>query len=45
MNLFRHKYCKIKPFSGAISHGASNDPEAYLKPSQTSMREYFCKKC
>ena len=34
---------KKKLFSGAILHGASNEPEAYLEPSQTSMRERFCK--
>ena len=28
-------------FSGAILHGASNEPEAYLEPSQTSTRERF----
>ena len=27
--------------SGAISHGASNEPEAHLEPSQTSTRERF----
>ena len=38
------KYCKIKLFSGAMSHGASNEQEAYLAPSrQTSMRKHFCK--
>ena len=36
------KYCKIKLFSGAISNGVSNEPEAYLDPSQTSTRERFC---
>ena len=30
-------------FSGSISHGASNEPEVYLEPSQMSMREHFCK--
>ena len=30
------KYCKIKLFSGATSHGASNEPDAYLEPSHTS---------
>ena len=42
-NWLWHKHRKIKPFSGAISHGTSNEPEAYLEPSQTSMRECFCK--
>ena len=28
-----YKNCIIKLFSGAISHGASNEPETYLKPS------------
>ena len=28
--------------SGATSHGVSNEPEVYLEPSQTSMREHFC---
>ena len=37
------KYCKIKLFSGAILHGASNEPEAYLEPSQTSVRKRFRK--
>ena len=32
-----------KLFSSAILHGASNEPEVYLEPSQTSMREHFCK--
>ena len=39
----KHKYCKIKLFSGAISHGASNEPETYLEPSQKPTREHFCK--
>ena len=30
-------------FSGAISHGASNEPGAYLDPTQTSTKECFCK--
>ena len=42
VNSLRHKYCKIKLFSGAILHGVSNEPEGYLEPSQTSMREHFC---
>ena len=29
-------------YLGTISHGASNEPEAYLESSQTAM-EYFCK--
>ena len=47
------KYCKlltgndkilqIKLFSGSISHGVSNEPDAYLEPSQTTARECFCK--
>ena len=39
-NWLWHKYCKIKLHSGAILHGASNEPEAYLEPSQTSTREH-----
>ena len=35
MQILHHK--KIKLFSGAISHGLSNEPEAYLEPSQASM--------
>ena len=38
-----HNYCKIKLFSGAISHVASKEPEVYLEPSQTSASERFCK--
>ena len=39
------KFLQNKLFSGAIiSHGASNEPEPYLEPSQTSTRERFCKK-
>ena len=41
-NCLRHKFCKLKLFGGAILHGMSNEPQAYLEPSQTSMREYFC---
>ena len=37
------KYCKIKLLSGALSHDASNESEAYLEPSQTSTMEHFCK--
>ena len=37
------KYCKIKLFIGAISHCVSNESNAYLEPSQTSIRERFCK--
>ena len=37
------KYYKIKLLNGAILHGASNEPEACLEPSQKSMREHFCK--
>ena len=43
-NWLRHKYCKMKPLSGASSHGASNESEAYLEFSQTSTREPFSKK-
>ena len=39
--LVRHKYCKIKLFSGAILHGASNEPKGYLESNQTSTRECF----
>ena len=42
MNWLLHKYFKINLFSGAMSHGASKEPEVYLEPSQTSVRE-FCK--
>ena len=31
----------MKLFSGAISHGVSNEPEVYLELSQTSLRELF----
>ena len=34
-----------KLFSGTILHGASNEPEAYLEPSQTSTRKLFFKNC
>ena len=34
-----YKYYKIKLFSGAILHCASNEPEAYLEASQTSTYE------
>ena len=34
---------KKKLFSGAISHGASRKPEAYLEPSQASARSTFAK--
>ena len=43
-NHFFFNVIKSKLFSGAISYGASNQPEVYLEPSQTSMREHFCKK-
>ena len=33
----------MKLFSGTILHGASNEPEAYLEPSQTLTREVFAK--
>ena len=39
-----HNYCKIKLFSGVIAYVVSNEPEAYLKPSQTSMSERFWEK-
>ena len=32
------KCCKIKLFSSAMSHGVSNEPEAYLEPRQTPTR-------
>ena len=32
---------KKKVFSGAISHGAFNEPDAYLESSQTSKTERF----
>ena len=32
-------YCKIKLFSSAILRGSSNEPEAFLEPSQTSTYE------
>ena len=32
-----------KSFSGAISHGQSNEPETYLEPCQTgNRRKRFC---
>ena len=34
---------KLELFSGAILHGTSKEPDAYLDPSQTSAREHFCK--
>ena len=37
------EYCKILLFSGAISQGASNEPERCLESSQTSTRERFRK--
>ena len=43
-NWLWHKYCKTKLFSGVISQGVSNEPEAYLEPSQTSLREHFLQK-
>ena len=42
--LIKDKYCKVNLFSSAISHGASNELEAYIQPSQKSTRERFCKK-
>ena len=42
-NLLCHKYCKIKLYSGTISHGASNEPETYLEPSHRPRREHFCR--
>ena len=38
---YDNKYCNIKLFSGAISHGVSNESEVYLELSQKSMRELF----
>ena len=40
-NWLWNMYYKIKLFSGTIPHGASDEPRAYFKPSQTSMREHF----
>ena len=37
-NSLWHIYYKIKLFSDIIPHGASNEPRAYFKPSETSMR-------
>ena len=37
------KYCKIKLFSGSIWHGVSNEPGAYLEPSQTCERAFLQK--
>ena len=34
---------KKNPFSGVISHGASDGPEVFLEPSQASMTEHFAK--
>ena len=31
------KYCKIKLLSGALSHDASNESEAYLEPVNSLM--------
>ena len=31
----------MKPFCAVIWHGASNKPEVYLEPSQTTTRECF----
>ena len=42
-NSLCHKYCKIKLYSGTISHGASNEPETYLEPSHRPRREHFCR--
>ena len=42
-NWLWHKYCKIKLLSDPILHDVSNEPEAYLEPSQISMREHFSK--
>ena len=36
------KILQKKQFSGAISHGAPNEPDTYLEPSQLSTREHFC---
>ena len=44
-NWLGHKHCKIKLFSGTISHGVSKEPEAYLEPSQTPTRECFYENC
>ena len=37
------KCCKIKLFSGSIWHGVSNEPGAYLEPSQTCERAFLQK--
>ena len=37
------KYCKIKLFGGAISHGASTEREAFLESSQTSTKSVMAK--
>ena len=34
----------VKPFCAVIWHGASNKPEVYLEPSQTTTRECFLEK-
>ena len=36
-------YCKVKLFSGDLSYGASNEPHAFLEPSQTNTEEHFGK--
>ena len=36
-------FWKIKNVRSAISHGASNEPEVYLEPSQTSTRKLLQK--
>ena len=33
----------MKLYNGTFSHDVFNEPETYLEPSQTSMRECFCK--
>ena len=43
MNWLSHKHSKKTPFSGVISHGASDGPEVFLEPIQGSMREHFAK--
>ena len=43
MNWLSHKHSKKTPFSGVISHGASDGPEVFLEPSQASTTEHFAK--
>ena len=43
-NWFWPKYCKKNLFSGVISYGAPNEPEAYLEPSRTYAMDLFLQK-